>query len=174
MNELADSPINKTRLSPTPSLPIITRLPAWLQHGKKVTYDHNGEFHKSFIQITTDGTARFSCRRQKSSKTEFWGVALPNLVAEWPSLNCDHILQPTWNVSSFLRPSTADDPPNASFISRGVDTATAEAICASHVSARNLQAPCPPSLSKTLHEDFVDHSTWHESYMEEKEGLIST
>ena len=54
-----------------------------------------------------------------------------------------------------------------------VDTATAAIISASHVSARNLQAPCPPSLLKALHEDFVDHSTWHESYMEEEEGLIA-
>ena len=110
--------------------------------------------------ILADGTARFSCRRQKSSRTESWGVALPNLVTEWPSLNCDNILQPTWNVSSFLRPST-------------VDPTAASSISASHVSARNLKAPCPPSLLKALHEDFVERSTWHKSYMEEKDGLIA-
>ena len=78
--------------------------------------------------ILADGTARFSCRRQKSSRTESWGVALPNLVTKWPSLNCDNILQPTWNVSSFLRPST-------------VNPTAASSISASHVSARNLKAP---------------------------------
>ena len=46
-------------------------------------------------------------------------------------------------------------------------------ISASHVSARNLKAPCPPSLLKALHEDFVDRFTWHDSYMEEKDGLIA-
>ena len=108
--------------------------------------------------ILANGTARFSCRRQKSSRTESWGVALSNLVTEWPSLNYDNILQPTWNVSSFLRPST-------------VDPTAASSISASHVSSRNLKAPCPPSLLKALHENFVDRSTWHESYMEEKGGL---
>ena len=94
MDELADSPINKTRSSPTPSLPIITRLPAWLQHDEKVTYDHNGEFHKGFIQITTDGAARFSCRRQKSSKTESWGVALPPIrTAEGDAVPDRYLLQ---------------------------------------------------------------------------------
>ena len=110
--------------------------------------------------ILADSTARFSCRRQKSSRTESWGIALPNLVTEWPSLNCDNILQPTWNVSSFLRPST-------------VNRTAASSISASHVSARNLKAPCPPSLLKPLHKNFVDRSTWHGSYMEEKDGLIA-
>ena len=76
------------------------------------------------------------------------------------ALNCNNILQPTCNVSSFLRPSTANTT-NASFIS------------ASHVLARNLKAPCPTSLLKALHEDFVDRSSWHNSYMEEKHDLIA-
>ena len=110
--------------------------------------------------ILANGTDRFSCRRQKSSRTESWEVALPNLVTKWPSLNCDNILQPTWNVSSFLRPST-------------VDPTAASSISASHVSARNLKDPCPLSLIKALHKDFVDRSTCHGSYMEEKDGLIA-
>ena len=87
-------------------------------------------------------------------------MTLPNIVTEWPSLNCDHILQPTWNVSWFLHPSTTN-PTTASFIS------------ASHVLARNLKAPCPLSLLKALLEDFVDRSTWYDSYMEEKNGLTA-
>ena len=87
MNKLVDSPINTTQLVPNPSLPLVDSLPAWLQHGSKVTYNHEGEFHKGFIMILADGTARFSCRRQKSSRTESWGLTLPNLVTEWPSLN---------------------------------------------------------------------------------------
>ena len=132
----------------------------WLQHGCKVTYDHDGEFHKAFIMILADGTARFSCRRHKSPRIESGGMAPPNLVTQWSSLNCDNILHPTWNVSSFLRPST-------------VDPTAASSISASHVSARNFKTPCPPSLLKALHKNFVDRSTWHESYMEEKDGLIA-
>ena len=109
--------------------------------------------------IRPNGVARFSCRRQRSSKAESWGVDLPNLVREWPTLCCDNVLQPTWNISTFLQSSTGASHASA-FVS------------ASHVSARNLQAPCPPSLAKALPEDFVDRSTWGESYREEKDGLI--
>ena len=49
MDEIADSPANKTTVALNPSLPIVDSLPAWLQHGSKVTYDHAGEFHKGFI-----------------------------------------------------------------------------------------------------------------------------
>ena len=63
MDKLVDSPINTTQSVPNPSLPLIDSLPVWLQHGCKVTYDHEGEFHKGFIMILTDGTACFSCRR---------------------------------------------------------------------------------------------------------------
>ena len=86
-------------------------------------------------------------------------MALPKLITEWPSMSVDNIIQPTWNPSSFLRPST---------------TAASASIpvYVSHVSARNLKAPCPPSLLKPLNEDFVDRSTWLDSYKEEKEGLL--
>ena len=86
MDELVDSPINTTQSVPNPSLPLIDSLPAWLQHSCKITYDHDGEFHKGFIVILADGTARFSYRCQKSSRTESWGVTLPNLVTEQPDL----------------------------------------------------------------------------------------
>ena len=158
MDEIADSPINKTAVSPSPSLPILDSLPSWLQHGSKVTYDHGGEFHKGFIMVLPDGTARFSCRRQRSSRQESWGVDLPNLIRDWPTMSVDNILLPSWNASSFLRPSS--DTPSA-----------ASNVSANHVSARNLRAPCPPSLLKALHEDHVDRSTWLASYYEEKNGL---
>ena len=159
MDEIADSPINKTRVAPTPSMLLITSIPAWLQHGSKVSYGHKGQFHKGFMMITSDGTARFSFRHQQSSKEESWGVSLPNLVIEGPTLNCDNILQPSWNVYSFLR-SANPAPTAASFIS------------ASHVLACDLKAPCSPFLMKSLHEGSVDISTWHDSNMEEKNGLI--
>ena len=82
MDKIVDSPINNTQSVPHLSLPLIDSLPTWLQHGSKVTYDHEGEFHKGFIMILADGTARFSCRRQKSSRTKSWGVTLLNLVTE--------------------------------------------------------------------------------------------
>ena len=84
---------------------------------------------------------------------------IPNLVTEWPNLSCKKIIQPTWNVSYFLRP-----PTNAASVSTF--------ISASQVSAYNLKSPRPSSLLKALCDDFVDRSTWRDSYYEEKDGLL--
>ena len=71
--------------------------------------------------IGRDGGDRFSCRRQRSAKEESWGVALPNLITEWPSMSVENAIQPTWNPSSFPRPSTtatsASTPVFASHVS---------------------------------------------------------
>ena len=159
MDKIADSLANKTSTTLNPSLPVVDSLPAWPQHGSKATYEHAGEFHKGFIMIGRDGGARFSCRRQRCAKEESWGVALPNLITKWPSTSVEKIIQPTWNPSSSLRPSTTA-------------ASTSTPVYASHVSVRNLKAPCPPSLLKALNEDFVDRSTWLDSYNKEKEGLF--
>ena len=45
-------------------------------------------------------------------------------------------------------------------------------VCASHVSVRNLKTPCPLSLLNALHEDYVDRSTWLDSYNKEKDTFI--
>ena len=109
--------------------------------------------------IGCDSAACFSCRRQRSSKTKSWGVDIPNLVTEWPSLSLENIIQPTCNVSSFLRTST-NSASASTFIS------------AIHVSARNLNSPCPISLLKSLYENFSDRSTWCDSYYKEKDELL--
>ena len=57
MDKIADSPANKTSTALNPSLPVVDSLPAWLQHGSKVTYNYAGEFHKGFIIIGCDGGA---------------------------------------------------------------------------------------------------------------------
>ena len=74
-------------------------------------------------------------------------------------MSIDNVIQPTWNTSSFLRPATAA-------------ASACAPISVSHVSAQHLKAPCPPSLLKALNEDFVDRSTWLDSYNEEKNGLL--
>ena len=99
LDAISDSPINKTWVAPNTSLPVVDSLTAWIQHGYKFTYDHAGEFHKDFIMIGSDGAASFSCRRQRSSKAESWGLDIPNLVTEWTSLSCKNIIQTTWDVS---------------------------------------------------------------------------
>ena len=159
MDEIATLPANKTSVTLNTSLPNVDSLPVWLQHGSKVIYDHAGEFHKAFIMIGHDGAARFSCHRQRSAKEESWGVALPNLITEWPGMSIDNIIQPTWNASSFLRLATAA-------------ASACVPIWASHVSVRHLKASCPPSLLKALNENFVDRLAWLDSCNEEKNGLL--
>ena len=46
------------------------------------------------------------------------------------------------------------------------------AASAAHVSASGLMCPCPPSLLKALSPTFQDRLIWHESYMEEYNGLL--
>ena len=70
MNAITNFPINKTRVAPNPSLPVVESLPAWLQHCFKVTYNHAEEFHNLFIMIYCDGVASSSYRHQRSSKAE--------------------------------------------------------------------------------------------------------
>ena len=87
------------------------------------------------------------------------GVNITNLVTEWPILSCKNIIQTTWNVSSFLRPST-----NAA--------SAFTFISASHISAHNLKDPYPPSFLKALIKDFVDRCNRSESYYKQKDGLM--
>ena len=95
MDEIADSPANKTSTTLNPSLPVVESLPALLQHGSKVAYDYACELHKGFSMIGRDGGVQFSCRSQRSAKEESSGVALPNLITEWPSMSVKNIIYPT-------------------------------------------------------------------------------
>ena len=49
-----------------------TLLPPFLQIGKKITYDHDGQYHKGYLN-RKDRVYRFSFRRHPLSKHEEWG-----------------------------------------------------------------------------------------------------
>ena len=169
MDAIADTPANRSPAPSNPSLPTVATLPPYFQHGSKVLFDKDGEFHKGFIILKPDGTYRFSLRRQMSARQEAWGQDLPNFVHDWPILTCDNIIMPSWTLPKNIQPSTKDTSGHARYAagySRAVDH-----ISAGHVSARNLKADCPPSLLRALDDDFIDRATWLESYYEEKTGL---
>ena len=156
LDELAASPANQAAVQRSkPDLPEVASLPVWLQHGSKVTFDKDGEFHKGFIIMSPNGVPRFSCRRQMSSREESWGVNLPNLLTEWPMLTQDNTLIPSWSYSTFLRPAS-----------------THMHINVSHVSACHLKESCPASLRQALASSHPDRDTWLESYYEEKQALV--
>ena len=117
--------------------------------------DHNGSFHKGFLQHSPSSGFQFVVKRNlRSSRVDFV-VPLPNLRQTWSSLVGDNILIPGHStVSSFLRPNSANNAPSANF-----------------VSAKNLLNPCPPSLLKALHPSNPDRDVWLNSYTEEKGGL---
>ena len=159
MDILADTPANSSAKQSSPSLLEVESLPVWLQHGRKVTYRKDNEYHKGFIIMQGNGTPRFSCRRQLSARQESWGVDLPNLLSDWPLLTQDNGLIPSWNYLSVLRPLSQllSSPP---------------LISANHVSARDLKESCPSSLHQALNDSHLDRATWKESYYEEKHALV--
>ena len=140
-------------------------IPYWLRPGEKVTLDHDGAYQKGFIHYSPEGDSSeggspgggFSfvvMRNARSSKVTL-SVPLPHFKREWPNLVGENVLLQGWgNISSFLRPNSSNNAPSAS-----------------HVSAKNLHSPCPPSLIKALHPSNPDRQVWLDSYREEKGGL---
>ena len=143
--------------SAAPTADPFATLPHIFQRNSKVTFDHKGTFHKGFLQHSDAYGFHFEARRNIRSKRVDWTVPLPNFKQHWTTLVGDDILFPGHTaVSSFLKSATADSAPAARF-----------------VSAKNLFAPCPPSLSKALHPSNPDRQVWLDSYNEEKGGLES-
>jgi len=54
-------------------------LPPFLWVGSRITYEHDGEYHKGFLARNTDGTYQFSFKTHVRKKSEDWGVNIPNL-----------------------------------------------------------------------------------------------
>ena len=131
-------------------------IPTCLHPNSKVTMDHEGVFHKGYIHLLPEGGFQFVVRRNARSTKIDWSVPLPNFKQSWTTLMGDDILFPGHKtVSSFLRSNTLNNAPSANF-----------------VSAKNLLAPCPPSLVKAIHPSNPDRQVWLDSYAEEKQGLI--
>eukprot|EP00956_Cyclotella_meneghiniana_P035945 scaffold119809_cov102-Cyclotella_meneghiniana.AAC.2 len=142
--------------SESPSSPFAT-LPYILQRNSKVTIDHQGAFHKGYLDHTPEGGFSFVAKRAPNSKKHLWSVPLPDFSHQWYSMVAENIIIPGHStVSSFLRPNSSNNAPSAK-----------------HVSAANLMNPCPPSLAKALHPSNPDREVWLASYMEEKGGLES-
>jgi hypothetical protein len=143
---------------PAPVLSDSTHLlPPFLQHGCKITYEHEGQLHKGFLGQSLDGVFRFSFKSHINKKSEDWGVPLPNLTSTWQDLCVDGVLIPGHQPSSFQCPRLPHDL-NAS---------------ASHVSALHLQRKCPRSLLTGLHPTHPDCNMWLASFRKEKSRIES-
>jgi hypothetical protein len=125
-------------------------LPVWLQHGSKISYDKDGEYHKCQLIQSPTGMWRISMHKPRSKK-ELWGVDLPDFTSTYLQLIDNETILPGWQISSFLR-----SPHRPS---------------ASHVSAKTLSGPAPTSLRNSIHPSNPDRDVWRASYDEEIDGL---
>jgi hypothetical protein len=165
-------------------------LPVFLAHGSKVTMYHNGTYHKGFLLHLPASTYRFSVWHQISSKPKEWGLNLGDFLSDWLSLYQHHHLIPSWIIPPTLTP-TSDTPTHLTHPTlllkplphthSTASLATASPIVmapinecvgtANHISTQSLQHPCPTSLQKALHPNFLDQTIWLASYEEEKHAL---
>jgi hypothetical protein len=132
-------------------------LPPFLQLNSKITYKHDGKFHKGFLGIR-NGVYCFIFKTHINKREEDWGIILPNLSQNWVNLCVEGVLIPGHVAHSFLHvpssPSTFD-------------------TVASFVSAINLHWDCPPSLLKALATAHPDCDVWLQSYNDEIRGIES-
>jgi hypothetical protein len=139
-------------------------LPPFLWVGSRITYEHDGEYHKGFLVRNTDGMYRFSFKTHVKKKSEDWGVNIPNLPFTWVDLCTEGVLLPGHVAHSCIRSSSHDllisSPPPSTFDP-----------VANIVSAVNLHRDCPPSLLQALASTHPDREVWLQSYHEEKGGI---
>ena len=133
-------------------------LPPFLRLNSKITFEHEGQYHKGFLSKTPDGPYCFIYKSHINKKHPDWSVPLPNLTTNWQDLCMDGILIPGHSSGSFLRdPSSASRDPSS----------------ASLVSAASLLRECPRSLLSALAPTHPDRDTWLASFREEKDGIKS-
>ncbi len=124
-------------------------LPPFLRKNSKITFDHDGQFHKGYLTQSDDGTYYFSYKSHTNKKHAEWSVPLPNLTSTWHDLCINRTLLPGHTASSLLR------DPSAHF-----------------VSAANLLRECPHSLLFALNASHPDRDVWLAIFREEKNGII--
>ncbi len=94
-------------------------LPPFLHLNSKITYEHDGQYHKGYLSKSQDGVYHFSYKLHVNKKFEDWGVPLPNLTSNWHELCMEGLLLPSHVSNTFLCPSrhTSGLDPTAIFVS---------------------------------------------------------
>jgi hypothetical protein len=125
-------------------------LPPFLHLNSKITFKHEGRFHKGYLTKSPEGTFCFSYKSHIIKKHPDWSVPLPNLPSTWHDLCTDIILLPAHSVTSFIWDKSANI-----------------------VSAVRLLWECPRFLLMALTPRHPDRETWLLSFHEEKDGIES-
>jgi hypothetical protein len=162
----ASIPLNEMAgLIPSPPFEVcnwdsqVSLLPPFLHLNLKITYEHEGQYHKGYLE-TCDGCFCFVFKSHIKKQKEDWSVPLPNLPILWVDLCVEGVLLPGHVSHTFLR----------SLPSPQVSTFDWVAL---FVSALNLHHDCSPILSKALTDLHLDWELWLKSYQEEKGRLQS-
>ena len=156
-------------LVPTDSSPdgSSTLLPPFLLVNSRITFEHDGAYHKGFLTRKSCGMYWFSYKTHVKKKTKDWGVDLPNLPYNWVDLCTEGILVPGHVAHLFIR------SPSVPVLSESSSPCTTFDPVANIVSAINLHRDCPPSLLQALATTHPDREVWLQSYYEEKNGIES-
>jgi hypothetical protein len=125
-------------------------LPPFLRLNSKITFEHKGRYHKSYLLKTLDGPYCLSYKSHINKKLPGWTVPLPSLTTNWQDRCMEGTLLPGHSLGSFIRDQSA-----------------------SFVSAASLLRECPRSLLSALAPTHPDCSIWLASFREEKDGIKS-
>lgn len=154
--DLLSPSVDLPEVDPAAASTVWSGIPSrYLHQDAKITLEHDGTYHKGYLNYSPESGFEFIVRRNTRSKKIDFRVPLPNFSRTWTSLLAEEtLLFGHTTVSSFLRSNSSNNAPSAN-----------------HVSAKNLLNPCPPSLTKALHPSNPDRHVWLDSYKEEKGGL---
>jgi len=125
-------------------------LPPFLRLNSKITFDHEGQYHKGYLTKSPEGIYCFSYKSHVNKKHPDWSVPLANLPTTWHELCAEGILYPGHSISSLIRDTSAN-----------------------FVSAASLLRECPRLLLTALAPTHPDRETWLLSFEEEKNGIKS-
>jgi hypothetical protein len=140
----------------TPSDPSSSHLlPPFLCINSKISFDHEGQYHKGYLTKSPDGEYLFAYKSHVNKKQPDLTVPLPNLPTTWQDLCAKGILYPGHSISSLTRDTTSSS------------------TLANFVSAASLLCECPCSLLTALTPTNPDRETWLHSFHEEKDGIKS-
>jgi hypothetical protein len=76
-------------------------LPPFLHLNFKITYKHDGQFHKGYLGLQ-NGVYQFIFKSHVNKHKEDWGIDLPNFPHTWVDLYVEGILVPGHVAHGFL------------------------------------------------------------------------
>jgi hypothetical protein len=77
-------------------------LPPFLRINSKITFDHEGQYHKGYLIKSPNEVYNFSYKSHVNKKKPDWSASLPNLPTTWQDLCAEGILYPGHSLSSLL------------------------------------------------------------------------